>query len=440
MDVKKKEIITLDFRFLLLVLFLMPIAGIYSLMNKPVQIADLLFLAFFLIWLPRRILAGKFRLNAKFRLFLAMLIVFCISAYFSPLGQISLAGLAIKMYLLSLAYVISEEIDSAAKFRMALDSILFSGLYVIAFAFSGIVFFMTGRSSVFLCPPGILDLPLRFLPRVQSVFSSPSFLSSFLIIIMMLLVEKASSCGSCVRRRLYLVYLILSAAALFFTFSRDIIGLGWGLIFLFMWRGVKRRAILSYSKLAMFLITVCVLVLTVWYIFPVTVYKTSPDMVPMSSAVQYKLDGGAIINRMGWVSEKFVSFNAHLHNRFIELRDSGRTFVNHPLLGIGVGVLPSQGYFTAPYSRSAHNTYLQVLAQTGILGFIVSLVFIISLFRILRAQGRDSPLYGTKLVFKAILVIFLVNMFFIDLDNFRYFWIIAGLIFSLKNIEGEKNA
>lgn len=443
MNARNGTVLTSDFWLLLFILFLMPIAGMHRLMGKPVQISDILFLVYFLMWFPKRIFLGKFRLNAKLWLFCGMFIIFCLSVYFSPFPQKSLFGLAVKIYLLSLAYVISEEIDSVIKFNMAVNTVLFSGVYVIALSFLGIASFIAGRPSIFLCPGNILDLPLRFLPRVQSTFSSPSFLSSFLAIIILLLIEKILKADTpFMRRRHYTFYLASTIAVFIFTFSRDLVGLGWGLIFLFTLKGIRqerKRLIMAYSKLVMLLITIFVLICSIWYIFPVKIYKSFPGVMPISAEVQYNMEGGRIISQMGWISEKFVSFNAKLHNRLIEMRDSGKTFIKNPILGIGIGVLPSQGYFPNPYSRSSHNTYLQTLAQTGILGLILFSVFIISLFRAFPALGQDNPLYDIKPVFKAILLILLINMVFTDLDNFRYFWIIAGFMLSFKNLK-VKNA
>ncbi len=440
---KKDLLRQADFGLLMAVLFLMPVAGALRLAEKPVQISDILFLVYFIAWAFKKIIIRDFRLNFKFYLFCSFLIILCLSVFFSPFTNRSAVGLIIKIYLLMLAYVISEEVNSPQRLKYALNTILLSGIYVIFLSFWGTMSFLRRMPSGFLCPNAILDLPLTFLPRVQGSFSSPSFLSSFLAIITLLLLREIAYSGSALKNKFrYLIYFIFSATVFLFTFSRDLIGLGWGLIFLLQlrYKGQKRHtAILTYSKVAMILITFFVLVISIWYIFPVKIYKTAPNITLPAEGVQFKIGGGELISQMGWISEKFISFNAKLHNRAMELRDAMQTFIRNPIFGIGVGVLPSQGYFSQPYSRSSHNTYLQVLAQTGIPGFIVFLVFIISLFRILRTQAETTRSDNIKVIFQTMLLVFLINMLFTDLDNFRYFWIIAGLIFSLDN-PNMKNA
>lgn len=443
MDFRKDVLRQIDFGLLMLALFLMPIAGMSGLIGKPVQLSDVLFLIYFLIWFSKRIVIKNIKVGAKFYLFCGLLVVFCLSTFFSPFKAKSAVGLVIKIYLLTLAYVISEEINSVSRFKAAINTILLSGSYVILLSVWGMLSFAIKLPSIFLCPTDILDLPLRFLPRLQSTFSSPSFLSSFLSIVIVILLGKILFADLPLRKWfVYSIYLILAAIVFIFTFSRDILGLGWGLIFLFCHQDINlmiNRLIITYSKFIMILITFFVLVISIWYVFPIKIYKTGSNIVLPSDTLQYKLEAGDIVSGKGWISEKFISFNVRLHNRFIELKDAGKTFIKHPIFGMGVGVLPSQGYFPQPYSRSSHNTYLQVLSQTGILGFIIFLVFIIALSRILRKQSQNDDLYIIKVIFRSILLGFLINMIYIDLDNFRYFWIIAGLIFSLKNL-GIKNA
>ncbi|MFA5089571.1 MAG: O-antigen ligase family protein [Candidatus Omnitrophota bacterium] len=427
-----------DFWLLMVILFLMPIAGTFTLAGKPVQISDVLFLIYFLVWFSKKIIRKDIQVNAKFYIFCGMLVIFCLSTFFSPFKAKSVVGLAIKIYLLTLAYVISEEINSVSRFKAAINTILLSGTYVIFLSFWGMLSFVIKSPSIFLCPSDILDLPLRFLPRLQSTFSSSSFLSSFLSIVIVILLGNILFEGLPFKRLFnHAIYIILAAIVFIFTFSRDLIGLGWGLIFLLRtWDMDKKRLslIIAHFKWVMVLITVFLLVCSIWYIFPIKIYKTPSTITLPSDEVQYELKAGDIVSRMGWISERFISFNSRMHNRFMELKDAGKTFINNPVFGIGVGVLPSQGYFPQSYSRSSHNTYLQVLSQTGILGFAIFLIFIIAgLFRVLLWQGQNPQSYSIRVIFQVILLVLLINMFFTDLDNFRYFWIISGLILSLNN-------
>lgn len=429
----------IDFWLLMIILFLMPIAGMFTVAGKPVQISDLLFLIYFMVWLIKRIILKKIQVNIKFYLFCSLFIVLCFSTYFSPFPERSVIGLIIKIYLLSLAYVISEEINSPFKLKWSLNIILISGFYVIILSFWGIIKFKSGFDNIFIISD--LYFPFPFLPRLQSTFSSPNFLSSFLIIILMILGGRLLFINFSFKESLsYKIFFMVAIIVFILTFSRDFIGFGWGLVFLLRYLDMnqnKRRIILIILSNVMFLATIFILVISIWYVFPIKVYRNSNGLLP-SKEIQYNLGEGILTAQMGFVSEKHISFNSHLNNRSMLLRDAWQTFLQYPIVGIGVGVLPSKGYSTQPYSLSSHNTYLQILSQTGILGFIIFYVFVISLFRILGNIEQNNKLYSIKITFQSVLIAFLFIMLFTDLDNFRYFWILAGLILSLENFNLSK--
>lgn len=72
--------------------------------------------------------------------------------------------------------------------------------------------------------------------------------------------------------------------------------------------------------------------------------------------------------------------------RWDVLKDSLRMFAHKPILGWGLGtfetVYPAyRSFYTTLYVNAAHNDYLQVLVETGILGFACVLWFISVLYR-----------------------------------------------------------
>ena len=84
----------------------------------------------------------------------------------------------------------------------------------------------------------------------------------------------------------------------------------------------------------------------------------------------------------------FTELGARLLNKFTEGGLSGREqlwknaweeFVSHPILGIGIDS------YTIKYKLDAHNIYLQVLCETGIVGFSFFIIFILrNTFRALK--------------------------------------------------------
>jgi O-antigen ligase len=99
--------------------------------------------------------------------------------------------------------------------------------------------------------------------------------------------------------------------------------------------------------------------------------------------------------------ERFVSFktdDASYHTRVQIARDSVPMVKAHPLLGWGLGtfttVYPKYRTFYADvFINAAHNDYVQVLTETGALGFATVLGFLalvyLRAFRKLRGPGLD---------------------------------------------------
>lgn len=76
-------------------------------------------------------------------------------------------------------------------------------------------------------------------------------------------------------------------------------------------------------------------------------------------------------------------------------RVAGRMFLAHPMLGVGLGafpaIYPQYGHSSAKLERleQTHNDYLQLLTDTGLIGGLLLLWFLVELLRQMRRQWRD---------------------------------------------------
>lgn len=107
------------------------------------------------------------------------------------------------------------------------------------------------------------------------------------------------------------------------------------------------------------------------------------------------LGGGELADRMASIHS---SNQAELSGatRLSMDRDALRMFARKPVLGWGLGVFgeihPQFSSFSTNFPVGmAHNDYLQVLAETGALGFATVLWFLITLFRAARKKLKHSP-------------------------------------------------
>lgn len=117
-------------------------------------------------------------------------------------------------------------------------------------------------------------------------------------------------------------------------------------------------------------------------------------------------------------------------------------FVDHPLLGLGASnYKPSYQHYaqiigieTRAGPRDAHSLYIQVLAETGILGFVLFMGLIFSLLMALgeaRKSVRDNPALVSWLPWlsasRLSIIAYLLTSIFLHSAYFRYFWILAAM-------------
>jgi len=151
--------------------------------------------------------------------------------------------------------------------------------------------------------------------------------------------------------------------------------------------------------------------------------------------------------------ERFVSFktdDASYHTRIQIARDSIPMIKARPLTGWGLGtfttVYPKYRTFYAEiYVNAAHNDYVQVLTETGALGFAAVLGFIavvyVRAFRKLRGSGLDLTQAATLaalLGFTAILVHGLVDFNLQIPANAAVFYVLAAIAAATFQTTGRR--
>src|SRR6266542_1851174 len=117
-------------------------------------------------------------------------------------------------------------------------------------------------------------------------------------------------------------------------------------------------------------------------------------------------------------------------------------FVHHPVVGVGLDQLR---YYVprlvvGAKAQEAHNTYLAVLAETGVVGGLLIFTLLgVVLVRGLQFLRRALHVYGPEELgtARALLVAYVSLLLFESLHNglrLRYFWFIVALIISLPRI------
>jgi O-antigen ligase len=97
------------------------------------------------------------------------------------------------------------------------------------------------------------------------------------------------------------------------------------------------------------------------------------------------LGGSTIADRLATIhSEARTEISGGI--RFQIARDTLHMFRERPVLGWGLGTFPTvyprfRTFYTNLFVNQAHNDYVQLLAEMGLLGFLVTLWFLLRLFR-----------------------------------------------------------
>ncbi|MGA1840807.1 MAG: O-antigen ligase family protein [bacterium] len=125
-------------------------------------------------------------------------------------------------------------------------------------------------------------------------------------------------------------------------------------------------------------------------------------------------------------------------------------FFDYPFFGVGIGNYP---YIYPKYApseaerttRYAHNTYIQILTETGLIGFIFFIAGILlnflALGRIKRLtiEKGDEFLYKVSNLLEISFVAFLIASFFVSAASVDIFWIIIAASTSLYIIANQND-
>jgi O-antigen ligase len=121
-----------------------------------------------------------------------------------------------------------------------------------------------------------------------------------------------------------------------------------------------------------------------------------------------------------------------------------RMMVGRPILGVGAGAFPwayGSGDFGPPQMMSPHNVYIQVLATTGLVGFMAWVIFLYILVKSLNETARQAqrlPHNRWYVLFRNSFFVILIALFVSGMFGhslFRYTWyVVAALAAAMGNI------
>lgn len=173
-------------------------------------------------------------------------------------------------------------------------------------------------------------------------------------------------------------------------------------------------------------------------VFAVGLMALAPVYVTRASTV---VEAGAAATGEPAAVEDGSGADGSFTNRAVEAAAAFAVFVHHPLVGVGPGEFPT--YFQdearrmgadriVGVEREAHNLYLGLAAEMGVLGLIAFIGVVAAVLAPLAATRRAHKdhrpdISGLATGFAAALVVYLTTGLFLHFAYIRYFWLIAAL-------------
>ncbi len=354
---------------------------------------DLVFPLLFGFWLVLLIVRREgIMWSPQYLGFAAFLVLLVPSIVASSDQYLSLTRLAGEVYLVLLAVITSQVVNDVRRFRLVLIVWLAGSLLPISLALAGIVLYYLapGNALLELITYHYGAAPAGYFPRINSTFVSPSMFCNYLTVTLAIAVI-AGRLGWISRRRTVLMIVAITLAAIF-TVSMALGGFFLASGLLFLWMGGRTK----------------------WWAVPC-----------IGLALAFLVIAPIDITGNNWGAS----------SRMLVWSDAFKIFAESPIAGRGLGLpVADVTYRNSDGSMSlladAHNTYLSVLAQSGLVGFLGFIVMISMLLKSASLRLKGEGEYGvmSNAFTLAFIAAFLFNGFTGSFEDARHLWVLMGLM------------
>ena len=380
-------------------------------LSPSIQISDLIFVIALFSW---AVSIARNRRSIRWTGFYVCLAGHALAVTLSTIASVdpSQSGvkLAGKFYLIGIAVLAFNIITSATVFKKVLQAWIIGTALSLLFCLIGIFLFYAGLTDPeqnLVIHPIFGSLPAGNYPRIEGFFSYPAMFCNYLSVSWMFAVLMVSvGWLKTAKFRLFGISLWIVA---FFTLTPGIGGIflstGWFLKRTFE-RSKKRvlgRAILFASLSAA---AVLLFIASVTFV----AYSPTGSTIPLAN---------------GEISRS---------HRAEAWRTALVTFWQNPIFGRGVGMPIADSRYTDPSGNNqlltdAHNTYISVLGETGLVGFITFFSIVGFILYRLRQRDSESEFYG---IVKLCLLLAFADAFFYQsltgsYEDARHLWALFGI-------------
>jgi hypothetical protein len=381
-------------------------------LGEKLQISEIAFLGLLFSFIIARPDLSFFKSIKNYLLFgsiwisteiISVLYNFSFSTVIESLGHIYLFLLSI-----ILVYWLQNSNDHEKKiFKYTIIAVVVTSI----FGIMGWVMTQMGIDSKLAWSQKVYYPYLGYIGRAKGFTTNPNMLASILSVVLLMMIGKKEKSH-------WSIYFILFLG-LILTFSKSILLTFVGITAILLWQKFK-----NFTKLLLIGVSIFYVVFTHFLIYPT-------GKAPWNEIIkeQYGLDHvyKTVAKKDIVLSNYWVNKNA----AFIAIKEK-------PILGLGpgnfnefVGDLKSKNLYPSYFPNyQPHCTYTGALAETGTIGFLGLLAFIIFIGITLFSFG--------DITYSIIFWYLFVDGWVIDGLNFRHLWILIALII-YKNIQIKKN-
>jgi O-antigen ligase len=146
---------------------------------------------------------------------------------------------------------------------------------------------------------------------------------------------------------------------------------------------------------------------------------------------------------LGFETQRVYSYTL---NRRVEIYEAGfRMWSENPIFGHRLGTFHewTANYSQLPQGYAPHSTYLSILSQLGVVGFVLLLVFLIGILRIATRSYIRTIMTDKKREVAIIglgIVAIMINGIAVDVLRWQPTWILIGLVIAYHRVNVTKRA
>jgi O-antigen ligase len=370
---------------------------------------DVIFPLAFVCWIAALLIGDDgFKWRTEFwalGVYFLALLVSCIFSINPRLSFIKLAGAA---YMIMLAAMASSMVTTRQRLRLSVVAWLAGAVIPLIAAFVGIVLFYFAPQSSLL--PDLTyhygAVPVGNFPRISSTFVSASMFCNYLSV----------------------------------TFMFTVIAVKTG------WIGKAVAAVIVFAIAVSAAFTVSIALGGVALAVGLWLLTTSPNKtIGRITSIVY----GAIAIAFLAIAPFSISLLPEIaaSSRVLVWRDALNTLLADPLTGNGLGAPVANVMFqnsdgTMSLLTDAHNTFLNVAAQAGILGLISIIAIVVVVLRKGFAKTEGSDFYILRGLAIAFVAAFVYDGMIGSFEDARHLWVLIGLILAANRIatDGDRSA